>query len=227
MLAQQGIEANGFRLGYILMHAEIELVICSGALQGKQQTYALVDERAPASRGKSRDEALAELVRRYFTSHGPATVKDFTWWSSLTVADTKRGLALAGDALASDTVDDRTYWFPPAAPKETGHRGRHLLQGYDEYAVAYTESRDVLDIDELAGAVTGSQAMFTHAALLDGQVVGHWRRRVGPRAMAVDIQLARPLDRASTEALDEAVQRYGVFVGLPVDWSARTGSGPS
>ena len=213
------VAANGMRLAYILMHAEVELVICSGALQGKQHTYALVDGRVPATRGMDRDEALAELVRRYFTSHGPATVKDLGWWSSLTGADIRHGLEVAGDALESRTFGGTTYWCGPAQPAREAPPRAHLLQGYDEYAIAYSESRNVLAIDGHAGSVLGGDAMFTHAVLLDGQVIGHWRRRTEGRALAIDMQLGRSLDTAATQAVDEAVQRYGVFVGLPISWS--------
>lgn len=218
-LAAHGVDANGMRLAYILMHAEVELVICSGALQGKQHTYALVDGRVPATRGMDRDEALAELVRRYFTSHGPATVKDLGWWSSLTGADIRHGLEVAGDALESRTFGGTTYWCGPAQPAREAPPRAHLLQGYDEYAIAYSESRNVLAIDGHAGSVLGGDAMFTHAVLLDGQVIGHWRRRTEGRALAIDMQLGRSLDTAATQAVDEAVQRYGVFVGLPISWS--------
>src|SRR5690606_7455514 len=95
ILADAGIGAvKGQRLAYLVMHAELEGVVCSGPRRGKQQTYALLAERAPQTRRLARDEALAELTRRYFTSHGPATVKDFAWWSGLTVADVRAGLAM-------------------------------------------------------------------------------------------------------------------------------------
>jgi hypothetical protein len=219
LLADNGIAAEGLRLGYVLMHAEIELVICSGGLRGKQQTYALVDGRVPASPSMPRDQALAELVRRYFTSHGPATVKDMSWWSSLTIADINRGLELVGEALHATTVDGRTYWHGPNLPLRSGPARAHLLQGYDEYAIAYSESRDALAIDGQAGSVLGGDAMFTHAVVLDGQVIGHWRRRSSGRTVAIDVQLGRTLDATARSALDDAVQRYGDFVGLPIAWS--------
>jgi Winged helix DNA-binding domain len=219
LLARSGITANGLRLGYILMHAEIELVICSGALHGKQQTYGLVDERVPPEPSMPRDQALAELVRRYFVSHGPATVKDFSWWSSLTTADTKRGLELVGDALESRIVEGVAYWCGPGLPARVDPPRAHLLQGYDEYAIAYSESRRVLDIEGHAGSVLAGDGMFTHAVLLDGQVVGRWRRRPGSRTVSIGVQLGRPLDAAATEAVDHAVQRYGEFVGSAITWS--------
>jgi Winged helix DNA-binding domain len=215
LLKGHGIEADGHRLAYILMHAELELVVCSGGLRGKQQTYALVDDRVPPGTGASPDEALAELVLRYFISHGPATVKDLSWWSSLTGADVKRGLHLVGDALQSNVVDGTTYWSATPLPARAAPPRAHLLQGYDEYAIAYSESRHVLDIGGYAGSVLGGAAMFVHAVLLDGQVIGHWRRRTEGKAVVVDIQLGRPIDAGETAALDDAVQRYGGFVGLP------------
>ena len=219
-LAERGLVVEGPRLAYILMHAELEEVICSGARQGKQQTYALFDDRVPPYGSFDQDRALAEAVRRFFTSHGPATVKDFTWWSYLTVADARRGLELVGDALASTVLGDRTYWSAArdtrTAPRRTAPRAQ-LLQVYDEYVVAYRESRDVLDIDHLAGRLPGGQVMFLHAVILDGQFIGHWRRQLMKTSVVVETQFARSLSGAEAAAVEEAVVRYAAFVGLPAD----------
>jgi hypothetical protein len=52
--ASSGIEAAALRLGYILIAAELEGLICSGPLRGKQQTYALLGERIPVTvRGRT------------------------------------------------------------------------------------------------------------------------------------------------------------------------------
>ena len=119
-LAQGGIEASGLRLAYLMMAAELAAVVVSGVLRGKQRTYALLDERVPPTPALGPDEALAELTRRYFVSHGPATVKDFRWWSSLTLTQIRRGLAMVGDDLTSVDVDGLTYWFAPAAGPDPG-----------------------------------------------------------------------------------------------------------
>ena len=126
------------------MHAELELVICSGGLDGRQQTYALLDEHVGPTQPLRPDDALAELTRRYFSSHGPATVRDFTWWASLTVGDARRGVELAGPELARTEVEGRTYWSS-ASPRRwrVGRPIAHLLPCYDEYVVGYSESRDV------------------------------------------------------------------------------------
>src|SRR5262249_24867384 len=97
---------------HILGRLAQEGVICFGARKGKQQTFALLDEWVPAAKMMERDEALAELARRYFTSHGPATLQDLVWWSGLTTADARAGLEMAKPYLANETVDGKTYWRP-------------------------------------------------------------------------------------------------------------------
>src|SRR6185503_17841940 len=114
VLQRAGVQADGPRLAHVMMHAELDAVICSGARRGRQFTYALLEERAPRARSLGRDEALAELTRRYFSSHGPATVRDYVWWSGLTVADARTGIALATPALAQKLIDGRTCWFVPS-----------------------------------------------------------------------------------------------------------------
>jgi hypothetical protein len=214
------VEAKGPRLAYMLMHAELGLLICSGPMEGRRHTYALVEERVPAAAPLGRDRALAELARRYFGSHGPATVRDFCWWASLTAADARRAIELAGAELARFEVEGRPYWWSPstaARPPEAA-LGAHLLQGYDEYVIAYSESRDVVDLAGLARIVSG-RATFTHVFVLDGQVAGHWRRRLVKGLLAIDVQLARPLRPRERRALDDAVERYGRFVELPAAWA--------
>jgi hypothetical protein len=211
-LARHGIEAAGQRLAYIVMHAELEAVLCSGPSKGKQRTYALVEERAPRAAPLERDEALAELTRRYFRSHGPATVKDFTWWSSLTVADAKRGLDIVGGELARATDATRTYWFADATlPAAARTPTAHLIQGYDEYVVAYRQTRDVFY--PVRSPAAGPQPPFTHALLLDGRLIGHWRFVPGTGTTAIVMRTYEPLKRREQRALDAARARYETFLG--------------
>ena len=175
----------------------------------------------PPAASFDRDRALAEAVRRFFTSHGPATVKDFTWWSYLTVTDARRGLNLVGDDLAPEEIGGRNYWSAAgdasAAPRSASPRA-HLLQVYDEYVIAYRESRDVLNVDGLAGRLPGGQRMLLHAVILDGQVIGHWRRKLTKSSVIVETRMARPLRGAEPTAVEAAVARHGAFMGLPAEW---------
>jgi hypothetical protein len=215
--ADAGITTDNMTVGFLLLYAELEAVICGGGLKGKQRTYALFDERVPPAPARDRDAALAELTRRYFASHGPATRADYQWWSSLAAADAKRGLELAVPDLAELVVDGQKYWYgaapPPGRPDPSPTV--HLLQGYDEYLVAYTGSR--AEYDRAGDMAAGRADPFLQVIILDGQYLGNWRRTLTAKRMTVDVQLVRSLDTAQRAALGDAVDRYAAFVGLPTD----------
>jgi DNA glycosylase AlkZ-like len=208
----------------ILIRAELDLVICSGGLAGKNQTYALVDERAPADPGWEfdRDWALGELTRRYFTGHGPASIADFTWWSGLTVADTKRGLEMDGPSLERLQVDGTDYWWAGDVGGGDGGDRRvpsptvHLMQGYDEYIVAYRSPRDPINVSHLLSPTVLNRPPFLHGIVLDTQGVGWWRRVNAKSGFEIETKLARPFNRSEKAALGEAVERYAEFVAQPV-----------
>jgi hypothetical protein len=215
VLERAGIATGGFRLAYVLINAELEGVVCSGGLSGRQHTYALLNERAPQARDLGHDQALAELTRRYFTSHGPATAKDFRWWSSLTAAEVDRGLEMASAQLEQEVVDGVRYWYaapPPraAAPSPTVH----LLQAYDEYLVGYSQSKYLLDASGTARVLTRDRPVFNHVVVLDTQVAGHWKRTLRKDSVLIEAALYEEFDDAQARALQAAADRHGAFLGL-------------
>jgi hypothetical protein len=215
------LDPGGQRMPYLLMHCELVGLIGSGGRNGKRQTYALLDERIPASgRRLDRDEAMVELVRRYLASHGPATVKDLSWWSGLTMTDLRAAIGSLGDEVASDEVDGLTFWSmasersrrPPAA------RGVHLLQTYDELVVGYTESRFHGDVSgELARQAWTDRTFPTGVFLLHGRVGGHWRRTIQPKRVRASFHTYGAIGAADARTLESAAGRLGRFIGLPVD----------
>jgi hypothetical protein len=221
VLARAGIEGGGQRLAYLMMDAELQQVVCSGPRQGKQFTYALLDERVPRGRALAGDEALAELTRRYFASHGPATVRDFVWWSGLTVKLARAGLASLGKEVVSGTVDGLTYWSIAASPRSrtvralTGGPRLYLLPNYDEYLVAHQDRR--LTQDPAAPPSAGFAEGFPHQLVIDGILRGAWGRTLGPRAVSVVVKPFRPLSRDERRALDDAVASYCTFLGVPAE----------
>ncbi|MBA2272804.1 MAG: winged helix DNA-binding domain-containing protein [Actinobacteria bacterium] len=210
-----GIVATHFRLAYILMHAELNGTICSGPLNGKQHTYALIDERAPQTKDLTSDEALAELTLRYFTSHGPATMKDFKSWSSLTVADIRKGLEMVGSRFEHEVIDDLSYWFAESAHyPEAATPTVHLLQAYDEYIMGYSESRPVLDVSRVTELPRQGNHTFNHVIVLDSQLAGHWKRTLKKNSLIIEAVLYTPFCDAQTEALQAAADKQGEFLGL-------------
>jgi hypothetical protein len=218
-LEQAGVPTREpLRLSYIMMQAELEGLICSGARRGKQFTYALLDERVPLAKTLERDEALAELTRRYFTSHGPATVRDFSWWSGLTVADTLRGLDIVGSGLQREEIEGQSYWLAPSAlPARADIQTAHLLPNYDEYGVSYQDRSAMFDPTNL------EKFIFSYILIVDGQIVGAWKRTLAKRVVAVEMSAFAPLTSAQRQAIAAAAERYGAFLGLPVESSWRSG----
>lgn len=211
-----GIDSSGLRLSYLVMHAELNAVICNGPRRGKQITYALLDERVPPTAPRDREAAVAEITRRYFLGHGPATLNDFAWWSGLTVADGRAGVAAAGTALASETVGGKAYWFPPEAPAPLASPVVHLLPNYDEHLVAYRDHTPSLDPALVGRVGSTSESLAVHIIVRDGLVVGGWRRIVKARGVTIETDLLVPLAGAEQASLDAAAAGFGRFVGLPV-----------
>jgi winged helix DNA-binding protein len=213
-LARAGIALDPMRLVFVIMHAELEAVICSGARRDKQFTYALLDERAPRAPILDRDEALAELARRYFTSHGPATVRDYAWWSGLTMRDARAGVELAKKTLANVVVDGLTCWHAPSTAARRGRGARaYLLPNYDEYLVAHQDRGWV--VESRPTAARGA-AGHPHHLIIDGKLRGSWKRTFGSRAAGVEIRPYRRLNAADASAVAKAVDRYSRFLGMPV-----------
>ena len=212
-LRRAGLPMSGQRLAQLVMHAELEGVICSGPRRARQFTYALIAERAPATAPLSRDQALDTLTRRYLQSHGPGTIRDFSWWSGLTTADAKRGFEIT--KARQEQAGDLSYWAIGRGRREaTGGELVHLLPIYDEYLIAY---RDRVAVPH--GPVT-----FRHALVIRGQVAGTWRIERARASVRVVIVPLRPITRVEQRALGRAVERFQHFLDSPVEWSIRDGS---
>jgi hypothetical protein len=240
-LHQTGIAVDGNRASHLLMLAELDGIICSGAAKGTRPTYALMAERVPKPKPLSREEALARLAKRYFDSRGPATLQDFTWWSGLSAADAKRSLALVQADLTSETVASRTYWFSGVArssrtPSVRTFRTREtevrLLPAYDEYLIGYRERTAALSAENHGKAVSNN-GLFKPVVTVGGQIAGTWKREADRDGISVEIALFKKAGRSMTQMLAKASARYGGFLGKEVnavtisqrlpDWQSASG----
>lgn len=213
-LERSGVKTDGQRLIHLLNRSALEGLTCYAARRGKQFTFALLDEWAPSSKRLSREEALAELAGRYFRSHGPATLRDFVWWSGLTTSDARAGLEPAGERLRREVFDGVTYRLSSSTQAALeGEPAAHLLPPFDEYTVAYKDRGAVLhplhtQRPDAATAVLGP------TVILEGQAVGTWKRTLKRESVFIETSLWTTLKKAERSALDAAVQRYGEFLGL-------------
>lgn len=212
-----GVQAVALRFAYIIIYAELEGIICSGPRKGKQFTYALLEERAPKAKVLDKDEALAELATRYFTSHGPATMKDFAWWSGLTVAEAKRGIELSKDKLVHEKIDDKSFWLSPdAKPAKEIEKTGYLLPNYDEYTIAYKDRSAFLDDSSAKGIDSRGNIIFNHSIIIGGKIVGGWRRTLHRNSVMLSWKAFKPLSFEEKRIVKKAAERYGEFLGMPV-----------
>lgn len=215
VLAGGGIVAETTRLACIVMQAELEGLICSGAVRGKQHTYALLAERAPRARRLDDNEALAALTLRYFTGHGPATEQDFAWWSSLSLTAVRRGLEIVKADLDHEQIDGQTFWFSAdAQPVQPKPPGVYLLPEYDE-AIWY-RSLGFPDVARERDPAVWGDSLF-RPIILGARRAGVWRRTIARRSIALETRLIAPLTTDAQAAFDATVERYSAYMGLPVN----------
>ena len=221
-LTQAGVLSAGDpRLSHVLMQAELDGLICSGGRQGKQFTYALLDQRAPKAGTLSRDEALAELTRRYFTAHGPATAQDYAWWSGLTLTDVRRGLESIKSQLRREVINDQAYWLAEShTPIKDSRPTATLLPNFDEYTVGYTDRRAIFDAVHTPQLDARNAGLaLSQTVLIRGQIVGAWQRTFQKEAVQLEFTPFRPLTKTDQRAVAKAAEAYGAFLGLPVAWT--------
>lgn len=217
LLNDADITTAGQRGYHILWHLAHTGLICLGPMEGTQQTFVLLDEWAPAAHDLSRDEALAELARRYFTSHGPATLHDFARWAGLTITDARPALDAAKPWLSAHKSGGNDYWMGAEAARWTPPAASQvdLLPGFDEYVLGYKDRADVLDPVHAPKIVPGNNGIFLPTIVAGGKVVGTWSRTCRKSGLSLTLHPFVPLAVAQ-ESIAAAAQRYGDFVGVPI-----------
>jgi hypothetical protein len=209
--------SDSMRLGYIVSRAELDAVVCSGGRRGKQFTYALLEERAPKAKILKHEEALALLTERYFATRGPATLQDFVWWSGLTMADAKKGIKLVNAKFKQGDIEGQVYWFPEqAAPPMKKTPVAHLLPNYDEYFIGFKDRSAISYAMRKAKLDGQNPALLVHILIMNGQVVGGWRRTLKKDAVIVELSVLTKLTKAERDALVAATDRFGRFLNLPI-----------
>jgi hypothetical protein len=215
LLQRAGIPVDSHRGYHILWNSALHGLICFAAARGKELTFALLDEWAAPAKDKARDEALAELALRYFTSRGPATLQDFIWWSGLSAGEARAGFEAVKSRLAQETVDKRTYWMAPDSvlPKEQPRA--FALPGFDEYLLGYKDRSAVLAAAHAQKVCSGGNGVFAPTIVVDGRVVGTWKRSIGNASIKIVPSPFTTLKKPEQRAFAEAAERYAAFMGLP------------
>lgn len=192
-------ETSSQRMMWILMHAELEGVVCSGPRTGKKQTYTLIDTAVPSKQEFTRDEELGMLAERYFRSRGPATVKDMAYWSGLTIKDSRKG----ADTLGKDFVRDGDHIFHETT--EDHGTATFLMPDYDEYMMGYKNRDAIAD----AGDPLWNAWIRSHWIVADGKIAGSWEiPKMKNKRPAISMFDEK---RNASKEIDDAADRYLMF----------------
>jgi hypothetical protein len=145
-------------------------------------------------------------------------MQDFVWWSGLTVADARSGIALVGNALAHEAVEGKHYWFDSAAgPVQEPALVAHLLPNFDEYTVAYRDRAAALHADHpFDPALFSFGSILANVVTVGGKVRGAWRRTAARAGVNVEIRVLYPFEPAEVAAVEDACRRLGRFLARPV-----------
>jgi hypothetical protein len=208
------ISTAGQRGLHILWRLAQEGLLCFAAREGKQQTFALLEEWAPQPHRPPRDAALAEMAQRYFSGHGPATLRDFVWWTGLKISSAKAALDSVCPQLSQHVIDGTSYWMnrefpdPPAAA-----RAVYLLPGFDEYLLGYRDRGAVLEPRHSQKIMPGGNGLFLPTIVISGRVAGTWKRVLKKNEVLITPSPFAPLKKAEQNAFAAAAERYRDFVG--------------
>ncbi len=215
ILSDSKIKADTQRLGHIVSTAELDGLIASGPLRDKQHTYALITDRAPQAKHLDRDAALATIALRYFQSHGPAQIKDFAWWSGLTMKESSEGLASIKSRVEKMTKEGKDYYFI-GSENINSDKSAFVFSVYDEYFIGYTDRSLIMDEENKKKMAAVGNALLTSLIVINGKIEGSWKRKLKKDKIEIKLNTFRNLNLSEKSQVNEAVKDYEKFLGLPV-----------
>jgi len=209
---KEGMDVHENSFYHYAMHAELNEQICSGSLEGKEVTYALMDERVLVAKEMPREEAVAELISRYFRSRGVATLPDFLWWSGLPAKDARAGLESIRGSLETFETEGETYFLFSGTQKII-KRENLLLPAFDEFLISYRSRKWSIPNDVQPTAIS-SNGIFRPVVVVDGQVAGIWKRTAKGKRYVLELTLFGPIAEKDKGELVKRCEEYGVFTGV-------------
>jgi len=215
ILNKANINTDENRASHIFATLELNGLICSGKTKNGKQTFALLDERAPQMKSFDKEEALATLAQRYFTSHCPATLDDFAWWSGLTKTNSKRALEMVKPKFVSEVVEGKTYWFSESLLKPSKKESAYLLPAYDEFIISYKDRSATLTFENHKRAVSVN-GIFNPTIVVNGETIGVWKRRFKKDTVMIEFEFFEKPNKATLGMIEKEEIRYAEFLGTKI-----------
>lgn len=208
---------------HLACYAATRKLICFGPPTEKEETFVLLDERVTNPLQLNHDEQLATLATMYLTGHGPATVDDLARRCGLGKTLCKQAIASIADQCEVIQYNDKTYYYllswrnaKENSMKDSSLRSEWqsllLLGWFDEYFLGYKDRSIVADTTHYEKMFT-KNGIFFPLIIVDGRVVGVWKRSWKKDSCVFDIQTL-PGEKLDKKQLTQAAQDYATFWGV-------------
>jgi hypothetical protein len=219
---KSGIRTDANRLSHILFRAEMDGIVCSGPIKNNKPTYALLYERIPNKKDLSKDEALAELAKRYFTSRCPATLEDFVWWSNLSVSDARKAIDHIKADFTSESIGTGKYLIPNSYSKPNPEKTSvHLLPAYDEFLISYKDRSSSLALINNKSTVSDN-GIFHPTIVVNGQVEGLWKRTIQKNKVILEMNLFQKSYLQLRKQIEKKASIFGQFLEKEIEIIQKT-----
>lgn len=210
VLLAHDIKADTRHLTMILSYAEMEGLICNGKVKGNKQTFTLLESWVPRKETIHKEEALARLAQRYFTSHGPATINDFVWWSGLSVIECKQALEMVKRNFVSEKLNDRTFWMRNDIQTSQTPFSALLLAPFDEFVVSYKDRSELIEKTHYSKVMT-KNGIFSPTIMLDGKIIGSWKKTVQKNKPKIELSIFEKTSSKILKLFDSEIERVETF----------------
>lgn len=215
-IVNSGIEPVENRISHILLWAELSGIICSGKILKNMQTYAPVDERVPGGKKPEKDEMAAMLAKRYFKSHGPATIRDFAWWSGLSLKEIRLALEMSANELETFDIGEVTYWYDKSLNPAETFKTASLLPAFDEFIISYADKSVILQDSHHRKAIS-QNGIFRSVLIFENRVAGLWKPVKGKDRLIVEVNPFKTLKKAEKSSVETAAENYGRFMEKKIE----------
>ena len=217
ILEENNISTEGQRGFYITQRASLDAHIIHTTVAGNDPNFLSFEDTIPQGNLLSRDAALAELARRYFSSRGPATLRDFAWWTGLLIADVRAGFEAIQAELTEITHDGQSYWYVTRSIAEETVKSVYMLPGFDEYILGYQNRDEVLNPEYTQKICPGKNGVFFPTIVINGQIQGIWKRTFKSKHVVIDVTAFTAFTTKEKEAISSESERFGAYLEIPVN----------
>jgi hypothetical protein len=215
-ISNAGIRVDENRGSHLLMRAELEGIICSGKIIANKPSFALLSDRVLVQKKLNRDEQLAKLAKRYFTSHSPATLKDFTWWSGLSLTESRHALEMVKSGFISETINAQIYWMPMEVSIPYRNSKIIFLPAYDEFIISYKDRTPSMSSDYHRKTIS-INGFFRPVIVINGQIKGIWRRTIKKDKVTLETEFFDQHEIPSIDRLLESAAYFGKFIDKKIE----------